>query len=208
MKVALLTYHKNISSIYPPEWIEKYKESIKAQTFNDFQIMELNYGGTTERIFENSYFESFPYPTFIHALNYLLDKCFSSGYDVVFNSNVDDWAREDWMESLLLNVLEGYDLVSSNFCLIIDDKIVKYHQFHNLNIIAELEHEHNPIAHPAVCYTKRFWKQNRYVPAEIPREDMLLWTRAIKSGSKFYINKENLLFHRIHDNAVCRSDNK
>ena len=207
-KVAVLAYHKNLKSIYPDDWISRYYSSIKAQTFQGFEIYEFNYGGDNERIFENSFFESFPYPTFVHALNYLLDKVFSGGYDVVFNTNVDDHYREDWMELLLADVKRGYDLVSCNFCLFRDRSIFKYHQFHKLDILKELEKGHNPVAHPAVAYTKKFWEENRYDPNEIPFEDLELWKRALKSGSKIFINEQNLLFHRIHSNAVCRSNNR
>lgn len=208
MKVALLTYHKNVTSIYPKEWIDKYRDSIEDQTFQGFEIFENNYGGGPERIFEHSYFESQPFPTFVHSLNYLLDKVFSSGYDVAFNSNVDDWAAQRWMEQLLLDIRKGYDLVTSNFCLVKDDKIIKFHRFHTLDILKELEKNHNPVCHPAVAYTKKFWENNRYVPEEQPEEDLELWKRALKSGSKFYINEENLLYHRIHSKSVCQSENR
>ncbi len=203
MRVAVLCYHKNVTEIYAKEWVDKYRESIKNQTYKEFQVFEINYGGTNERIFE-----SYAYPTFVHALNYLLDKTFSSGYDVVYNTNCDDYYANNWIETLLSNIGGKYDLVTSNFCLVKDEKIIKYHLFHNLDILYELEHGHNPVAHPAICYTKKFWDQNRYVPDEMPIEDMLLWTRALRAGTKIFISKENLLFHRIHQNAVCRSDNR
>lgn len=207
-KVALLTYHSKLHEIYPQEWIDKYVETVRGQTLKDFGILEMNYGGGDERVFEDSYFESYKYPTFVHALNYLLDKAFGSGYDIVFNSNVDDWMRHDWMERLILDVNKGYDLVSSNFCLVKEGRITTYHRFHHLNILHELERNHNPVCHPAVAYTKKFWATNRYRPEEIPEEDLLLWKRALQSGSKFFINEQNLLFHRIHLNAVCQSNNR
>jgi len=207
-RVALLCYHKNAASIYPKAWVDKYRDSIQDQTFQGFEIFEHNYGGTNERIFEHSYFESFPYPTFVHALNYLLDKCFSNGYDYVLNSNLDDWYNVSWCEKILESMKDGYDLATSNFCLVSDDKIIKYHQFHQLDIVKELNNGHNPVAHPAICYNRKFWLTNRYNPDEIPFEDMKLWIRALKSGSKIIIRPENLLYHRIHQNAVCRSDNK
>lgn len=208
IRVAVLCYHKNSKLLYPSEWIEKYRESIQDQTFQEFQIFELNYNGDNERIFEHSYFESYSYPTFVHGLNYLLDKCFSSGYDIVANTNIDDWASQIWLETMISDINKGYDLVSSNFCLVKDDKIIKYHRFHKLDILSELQNGHNPVCHPAVCYTKSFWDNNRYVPEEQPYEDFELWKRALKSGSKFFINEENLLFHRIHNNAVCQSNNR
>lgn len=208
MKVALLTYHKNIKNIYPQQWIDKYRDSIEDQTYQEFQIFELNYGGGNERIFEHSYFESYPYPTFVHALNYLLDKCFSSGYDYVMNTNCDDYYRNDAIERLLIDIQKGYDLVSSNFCLVKNDIVFKYHQFDKMNIGEQLDKNHNIVSHPCLIYSANFWKSNRYNPEEIPIEDLELWKRALKSGSKFFINEENLLFHRIHSNAVCQSQNR
>lgn len=208
VKVGLLTYHANLEKIYPAEWIDKYYQSIKAQTLKDFGILEMNYGGGMERIFENSYYESYKYPTFAHALQYLLDKAFNSGYDVVFNSNVDDYYRHDWMERLLLDVKKGYDLVSCNFCLVKDGRVTKYHHFHNLNVLDELKRGHNPVCHPAVAYTKKFWQAHKYVPEQIPVEDMLLWQRSLEAGATIFINEQNLCFHRIHNNAVCQSNNR
>ncbi len=207
-KVALLSYHANVEKIYPADWIDKYRDSVMQQTLKGFEIFEMNYGGGNERIFEHSYFESFKYPTFVHALNYLLDKAFSSGYDVVYNSNVDDWYSHQWMERELKDIEKGFDFVSCNFCLVKDGKIFKYHRFHNLNVLDELKRGHNPVCHPAVAYTKKFWEGNRYIPDQVPTEDLQLWKRALESGYKLFINEQNLLFHRLHNNAVCQSTNR
>lgn len=208
MKIAVLCYHKNINTIYKKEWIEEYKQSILNQTYKDFSIMEMNYGGTNERIFENSLFESVEMPTFVHALNYLLDKCFSGGYDYVFNSNVDDQNSVDRIEKQLPYLKQGYDLVSSNFALIQDGQVIKHHRFHQLNIEEQLSYDHNIVCHPACAYNRSFWKNNRYVPEEMKIEDLLLWKRAIKNGSKFIIVEECLLYHRLHENSICQSENR
>jgi hypothetical protein len=50
--------------------------------------------------------------------------------------------------------------------------------------------------------SKKFWEGNRYVPDEIPREDLLLWKRAVNNGYKFYIHPDELLFYRLHENQV------
>jgi hypothetical protein len=207
-KVALFCYHKNVNGIYPPEWIEKYKQSVIGQTFKDFDIFEFNYGGGNERIFENSYFESFAYPNFVHALQYLMDKVFSSGYEFAFNSNVDDWMDPSWMESLLSDAGKGYDLVSSNFCLVRGDQVTEEHKFHQRDIKKELESENNVICHPAVLYTKGFWEKYRYNADEMPVEDLRLWQRAVRGGAKIFINEKNLLFHRLHSLSVTQSENK
>ena len=65
MKVGIICYHKNLSN-YPKEWIEKFRDSIRNQTWKAYTIYELNYGGTDERIFSESEFESKEFPTFVH----------------------------------------------------------------------------------------------------------------------------------------------
>lgn len=207
MKIALLVYHSNIQNLYPKEWIDDFRESIIGQTHKDFAILEMNYGGNNYQIFENSVFESVKMPTFVHALNYLLDKCFASGYSFAFNTNVDDIYSYNRIEKQLPYLQAGFDIVSANFSLFEGNRIIKAHSFHNMDIAQQLSNNHNIIAHPLVGYSKGFWERNRYVPEQMPLEDMMLWQRGIKN-SKFIILQDNLLLHRIHSNAVCRSDNK
>jgi hypothetical protein len=207
MKTAIISYHKNINQVYERSWIEGYKRSILWQSKKNIPVFELNYGGSLERIFEDSYFESVDMPTFVHAMNYLIDKVFSGGYDCVFNSNADDLYHSEWVESTLDYIEAGYDLVSCNFHLFDNMGITHTHQFSELNIEKELGRNHNIICHPGVCYSKEFWSKNRYVPEEIPFEDRELWKRAIKN-SKFIIQSEHLCYHRVHDNSVTKSKNR
>ena len=44
LKCLVIFYHKNIQSIYPSRWVEKNISSILNQTYQDFDIWELNYG--------------------------------------------------------------------------------------------------------------------------------------------------------------------
>lgn len=208
MKVALLAYHKNISTVYDPAWVERYKNSILNQTFKAFTIYEVNYGGGTERIFENSNYRSVEYPSFVYALNYLLIRTMIDGFDCVANSNVDDWYPSDRLEMQLPFIQQGYDIVSSNFSLVEDDKVIKAHYFENLNIALELANNHNVICHPSVVYSKRFLDNNRYVPEQQPMEDLMLWQRSIKNGYRFIILPETLCFHRLHNQSVCQSENR
>jgi len=208
--VALLCYHKNLTKLYPKKWIDDYRSSILLQTVQDFFILEMNYGGGSERIFSNSIFQSEEMPTFVHALNDLLDICAGSECDAVFNSNVDDIYMRDWMQVQMPYMKDGYDVVGSNFSLKYEKPIIKppkYHYFDKLNIKKELDKDHNVMGHPGISYSKSFIKENRYVPEEQPYEDMKLWQRTIDKYN-FKIVPEHLFIHRIHDNAVCRSDNK
>lgn len=208
MKSAIIVYHKNIKKIYEPQWIKNFKDSIESQTINDLPIFEMNYGGEQDQIFEHSYFESVNMPSFINALNYLLDKVFSGGFTAVFNSNCDDEYHPKWIEKTLPYIKAGYDIVSCNFHLMNDDGIYHTHNFERLNIERELSRNHNIICHPGVCYSKAFWDRgNRYVPSEGPYEDLKLWQRSIRN-SRFIVIPDHLVYHRVHENSVCKSENR
>jgi len=208
MKLGMLCYHKNAQKLYPKRWLDQYKESVLNQTYKDFQIIEANYGGTDFRIFENSEFDNVPTDNFVQTLNRLLDKCFfEEGYDFVFNSNADDWMAPKRIEMQLPYLESGYDIVSSNFCLVKDNVIVRWHKFHELDIAQQLANNHNVVCHPGVAYSRRFWEFHRYIPEQMPLEDLMLWQRAIKN-CRFIILEENLLFHRLHNQSVCQSENR
>lgn len=207
MKVAVICYHKNLADLYPATWVEQYRNSILGQSFQELTIYEVNYGAGEERIFNYSNYESIKFPTFIHAMNYLLDKVFDDGFDCAGNSNVDDVYAKDWLSTLVPYIEQMADIASCNFALVKDDAPYHYHHFDTLDIREELKKDHNIIAHPAVLYSRKFWKTNRYNPEEFPEEDLKLWKRAI-TNYKFAIAPENLLFHRVHSNSVCQSENR
>lgn len=207
-KIALLSYHSKADKIYPSEWVDQYKQSIINQTYKNFDIIESNYEGSDYRIFENSKFDSIKTTNFVDTINRLLDECFFElEYDFIFNSNVDDYFSLDRIEKQLPYLEKGFDIVSSNFCLVKDNIIVRHHKFHDLDIYTNLSNNHNIIGHACVAYSRRFWENNKYVPEQQPLEDMMLWQRAIKN-SRFIILEDNLLFHRLHSESVCQSENR
>lgn len=206
MKVGLICYHKNIYSVYKPEWVKQFIDSILNQSYRDFTIYEANYGGGEERLFENSIFESIELPTFVHAMNHLIERSLEDGIDAIANSNADDYFALNRIEVQLPFIENGYDIVSSNFCLIQDDQIVKVHSFDKLDLKYELGRNHNIIGHPSVVYSRHFLLNNRYEPEDIPFEDMILWQNTV-NNFRFKIVPENLLFHRIHENSVCQNEN-
>lgn len=203
MEVALICYHKNINTVYPQVWIDRYRDSILGQTFTDFDIYECDYGGDGNKIFDAKYYINKQFPTFNHAQNFLIDWAFTNGAERVANSNCDDYFHPLWLETELKH---NYDLVSCNFSLVKDDKVYHNHSFHCQNIKECLYKNNNIVAHPAVIYSKNFWSKHRYIPEEIPAEDLMLWKRAINDCT-FFICEENLLFHRVHGNMVSRADN-
>ncbi len=206
-KTVLICYHANIKSIYKPEWVEQFKQSILNQTFKDFQVYEVCYNGGSERIFENSNYESIVLPNFVYAMNYLIEKALKDGADVICNSNADDIAHLDWLKIQIPLIKNGFDIVSCNFSLIRNEgEIFHIHHFDKLDLKLELKYNHNIIAHPSVTYSRKFLEVNRYVPEEIPIEDLLLWKRTV-DDFKFKIVSENLLLHRVHQNSVCQNQN-
>lgn len=205
-KIAILVFHKNADKIYPKEWIDEFRDSILNQTYKDFTIYELNYGGEDYRIFDNSVFLREALTNHAEAMNHLIDLSFDGYCDYVLITNVDDYYALDRIEKQLPYLEQGYDIVSSNFSLFNDEGVFHTHQFDKLDIKKELEKNHNVICHPVIGMSKNFWRSNRYYPHEIPTEDLQLWKRSVNSF-RFIILKDVLCFHREHSNSVGRSKN-
>jgi len=202
MQIAVIVYHKNAQNIYPAHWIEKFRESILGQTFQDFSLFEVDYGGSDYRIFQNSIYESRSLPSFVWAMNYLIDSIFNAGYDCIANTNCDDYFSIDRLEKQIPFIEQGFDIVSSNFSLVKDDEITLTHEFDKVDIQKELARNHNPICHPVICMSRNFWIYNRYIPSQVPTEDMELWKRGIRNGFKFKILPDVLCYHRLHPESI------
>lgn len=209
MRIALISYHKNVFKNYPKKWIDKHVKTVTGQTFMDFDIYEVDYGGDGNRIFDNSFYDSKKFPTFVHTMNYLLDHLFNDlKYDVVGNLNVDDYYDVRRLELQLPWIKAGYHLVSSNYSLVRNDTVTHRMNFEKRNVLNELLRGNNVVAHPSMLYSKHFWKQKmQYDPDEIPTEDMQLWIRALEAGFMIKIVPEYLLYYRIHANSVCNNVN-
>lgn len=216
MKTAVILFHKNINKIYKSEWIEECIQSIVNQTYKDYFVYDLNYGGDDFNF--SNYFDKSNYKFFseslenhAEAMNYLFDKCIEDDMDCVFNINLDDCYDLNRFDIQLGKIKEGYDIVSSNFKYIGDVKpnsISEFecHLYKDLDIKDRLEVD-NIIGHPSVCYSRNFINKNKYIPSEIPKEDWELWKRT--SGKfKFYICEEFLLFYRIHSEQITTKSRK
>lgn len=213
-KIGVVFFHKNIKNIYKERWIKKSIESILNQTYSDFKIYEINYGEENNSLikeffpnFGNLDFYFFPSSNHAKAMNFIIDKAFEDGCDFVFNTNLDDYYDSTRIEKQLEKLKEGYDIVSSDFCYIEEingedsvtfNKNIKS----DTDIKLNLDRNHNVIAHPVVSYSRKFWENNKYLPEEIPFEDLNLWKRAINSGFSFCILDDVLLFYRLHQNQI------
>lgn len=217
MKIGVIFFHRNIKNIYQERWIKKCVGSILNQTHSNFSIYEINYGGERDSVLEGFHFSN-PHifiseekKNHAEAMNSIIDVAFGDGCDYIFNTNLDDFYDPKRFEVQVDVLNSGFDLVSSDFCYIEEingvDEVTLIKNIKRFGDIQEnLEKGHNVIAHPSVAYSKKFWEQNRYVPEEIPREDMNLWLRSIRNGFKFYICDEVLLNYRLHENQVTGSN--
>jgi glycosyltransferase involved in cell wall biosynthesis len=210
MKCAVIFYHKNISELYRPEWIKTCINSIRAQTFKTFDVIELDYGSGdnqyTRGLGKKREYFSQTNNNHIEAMNLLITHAFAKGYDVVFNTNMDDYFHPKRFELELAKIKEGYQLVSSNFQYI-NEKGAKGSMFNmaNLNIQREFNRNHNIIAHPAVAMHRSFWDDDLHYNNLLGYEDLDLWKRAHAKGKKFFILPDYLLYYRIHSKQVTQT---
>lgn len=238
MKLCLIVYHKNIFNIYRPEWICTCVKSLLNQSV-DFDILELNYGNETKSVFEGYLLDNkllrfyrIPMEDHSYAMNFLISKAFELGYDIVFNSNLDDYYHPQRFYKQILAVNKGYDLVSS-ICNYVDENnkfILKLDKsrlglescggFMTLESVYQqiVHHNNNVINHSGVCFTRKFWESydmnNNLLRYENnkPYEDLILWQRALLSKNiKIGIIDEVLIYYRIHSTQICsgnREDKK
>lgn len=209
MRVAVLFYHKNIGAIYKKEWIEECVNSIKEQTYQDFDVLELNYGGTESNyaygVGKTHRFFAGELTNHIWAMNYLIDLAFREGYDVVMNTNMDDIYAKDRFEKQISVIQNGFQLVSSDFYHMQDGNIIREMQMSKRGDIGmNLRKNHNLIAHPCVAMHRSFWTDGLKYRDLLGYEDLDLWQRAHKAGKRFYIIPENLLFYRLHTNQITK----
>lgn len=213
MKSAVIFYHKNIENIYKREWIDECVQSIKGQTYQDFDVFELNYGDGNNKYCDKIkdedgyYFYGLPFDNHIHAMNFLISEVFFQGYDVVFNTNMDDQYSQYRFAKQLGKIGEGYQLVSSNFYYVSEKRniINTLCMTGHGDIGTNLAINHNVIAHPVVCLHKSFWDDDLHYNDLLGYEDLDLWQRAYNKGKRFCILEDYLLYYRIHTNQVTKT---
>jgi hypothetical protein len=214
MKKGVILFHSNIRKLYQQRWIDKCIETLIYQTDNNFTFYEINYEGDSYSVLEDvdthpKKFWSVKLSNHAEAMNFILDKAFEDGCDMAFNVNLDDYycATRIEKQSQLI------DIVSSNFYYVEDHgrgdivtgtMLVNKYVSTQEDIKKALLDGHNSIAHPAVCYSKKFWENNRYDPTQIPKEDLELWKQAGLKGYNFYIHNDILLCYRLHTNQVTK----
>jgi hypothetical protein len=139
------------------------------------------------------------------AHNHLLDTVFSQGYDYAFNVNVDDFYALDRFEKQIKYAAMGYDVISSNFHVVNEnDEITRTLTMHDRSVEHEASKDHNIIAHPVVCYSKKFWTTcSKLNGDQIPKDDFELWKRSFGKYT-FIVVPEFLLYYRVHENKISK----
>jgi hypothetical protein len=215
MKTAVILFHSNIKQLYKQRWIDTCLDSIINQTYNDFTFYEINYGGDGYSVLENKKYEqkskfwNLKKNNHAEAMNFLFDRVSEDDCDLVFNINLDDFYDLRRFEIQIDFAKHGYDITSSDFSYIqeIDDFNdnllfdMNVSDYEDINFI--LKNHLNIIAHPSVCYSKNFVKNNRYDSNRIPEEDWDLWKRTCDKY-KFTIINEVLLYYRRHSKQITK----
>jgi len=209
MRCAVIFFHSNALSIYKKEWIEQCVDSIRNQSMKEFEIYEIDYLGAGQSLCKidghKYHFVSKKLGNHIQAMNFIINKAFKSGCDLVFNTNIDDYFSPKRFEKQLKLIQSGFDLVSSNFHYINDSGIIRnMDMFRHGSIKKNLDRNHNVIAHPCIAISKKFWDLKlRYNEKLVGKEDLDLWQRSI-DRCNFYILPDYLLFYRIHANQITK----
>lgn len=222
MKVAVIFFHSNILNLYKKRWIIESVNSILNQTFKDFDIHEINYGGDGFSLGElcdfsnhKHYFYNEKLKNHIYGEQYLFDKC-KNDYDIIFNTNLDDISYPERFEKELNLYKSGnYDVVYTDIEYMKEvcdkDEVFFDLNLRRYNTHKDIEYQvlngHNVIANPTVLYTKRFLQENK-LDLDIYRtnqEDFDLWKRTIRKYN-FGIVPEILLKYRIHKNQISNKD--
>src|ERR1700733_11149510 len=118
MKVGVAFYYKNIEQ-YPTSWINKCLDSIRNQTYKNFETFELNYGSAGQDIYNFNvglahHSRIQPLTNYAEAMNEIYAWIFET-CDVAVNVNIDDYYDKRRIDLLLKSLYAGADIASSNY---------------------------------------------------------------------------------------------
>ncbi len=224
-KVAVCVYHSNIKTKYLDSWINDFRSTVtkmvqEYQPKAQVKIFELNYGTEIFTIFDTAAADGVEYihllkefANHVAAQNYLFDLVEKQGFEIIANTNADDYYHPMRLVHQVTSMRENQiDIISSNFQRVLDGVIHNTAEFDFLKIDVELNNNNNIIAHPCVTMTAKTWRNIRYYDEKefiddknagrAPHEDLTLWKKAMGLGKKISIYPEILLFHRLHANQV------
>ena len=130
-KCAVIFFHKNAYQLYKKTWIDKCIDSVLKQKNCKFDIFEINYGANNDTIFKDfdlkkgnfkHFFYSQDYETHSEAMVFILNQCFNQyNYDVVFNTNIDDFYDMNRFEHQLKDIIQNNTLLNSSLWTYIEE---------------------------------------------------------------------------------------
>jgi len=226
MKIGAIIYHKDIFSYIDSEIIFQCLDSINSQTFNDFDILELDYSKSNQNktslmnlgFLKNNkkYFFRKECKNHIQAMNFLLNKAFNDlEYDIIFNINLDDIYDKHRFEFQLRKVLiDGYSLVGSNYEIFHNKdgnqttkEMIIMREFDNVTdeqTYIKIKNNQNKCLIPlsSMCFTKDSWKSIQNIDYLPLLESLLICKKVFSHKQNIHICKEILLKNRLHDNQV------
>lgn len=208
-RCAVIFFHSNIDAIYKKRWIDKCIDSVLNQTYDDFDVFEIDYSGKGNQKVKDSKFYSVELKNHIAGMNFLISEVFDAGHEIIFNTNMDDFYAPDRFAKQLERIELGFQIVSSNFFYIteIGEKDIctrDMNMFKYGDVRYNLIKNHNVIAHPCVAMHRSVWDAGfRYNESEIGFEDLSLWKKVIQKF-KFSIMQDYLLYYRIHNNQITK----
>lgn len=168
---------------------------------------------------------------------FLLNKCFiEEGYDLVFNTNLDDYySRDRFVLQIKCCIEDGYAMCSGLWDEFVEKEmqknifeiIVRPLSFHALHLKGDLYStkksliynyykpiRNNVINHSCVCFSKKFWIDGRdkfgnklRYRDDKPYEDMTLWMRAIEGGVNMCVINHKLIMYRRHSRQITLDKN-
>ena len=224
-RVAVVIYHRNIFTKYNPEWTKGCIKNLGDQTFQDFSVVELDFGGDGVVVYDGDrphHHYSEKIDNLGAAISRSFDICFRElGFDLAFNINLDDIYDVDRFRiQLETQAAHGADVVSSNFHFVDEDlKILSTTDFcrrvvgledQNRLIDFHFANDRNCIGFPVCLFTKGFWLGNDGLPSRDEskgREDFDLWIEARKRGFKLYIIDKHLFKYRVHSTSISKRVN-
>jgi hypothetical protein len=205
-KVGIVLFHDDMPR-YRKEWVSECLASLRAQSRVP-RVYEVCYGkgkslgGFTQGMATTNRPEIANYA---EAQNEAMRMAFEDGCDYVLNVNLDDVYQPDYVEKTVNYAMRhGLDIASCDMRYIDESgKAIKEIVMSDKLPEVEFAKGHNIIAHPATCWSRRFWEAGyRMNPARIPQEDFDCWRRALAGGMRIGIQPEILLNYRIHSGQV------
>lgn len=209
MKYGVVIYHKNVKTVYPPDWIEYFVDSIKGQSDQDFSVYEYDYGGSGTSIlngkFENrKHFLSGIEANHADAMNTIYGKAIEDGCDVIFNTNVDDFYHKDRIKFQKI-MLTKYDIVSSNYQQVHNGKLGRIANLH-LHTIDALFENLNVVSNPCHAMRRRVFEKLQFDGSLIPYEDLEYWKQCVQAGFSIRILPDILHYYRVYSTQIGKTD--